>query len=69
LQRLDKKRCLKYLFFTCEEKFQKICALNFGVKEMGSHQNHSCVTLFLNGNNSTSTHGISMCNASSEISH
>jgi len=36
---------------------------------MGSHQNDSCVTYILNGNNSTSTHAIVMCNTSSESSH
>jgi len=36
---------------------------------MGDHQNHSCVTSILNGDNSTSTHAIGMCNTSSESSH
>jgi len=36
---------------------------------MGSHQNHSCITQILNGNNSMSTHAIGMCNTSSESSH
>jgi len=31
--------------------------------------NHSCVTYILNGNISTSTHAIGMCNTSSENSH
>ena len=36
---------LKYLIFTREEKSKKLkCLPNLGVKKMGSHQNHLCVT-------------------------
>jgi len=44
-----KGACLKYLVFTCEEKFQKIHALTIILgkekKIFGEcHQNHSCMT-------------------------
>jgi len=36
---------------------------------MGSHQNHSWMTIFLNGDNSMSTHAIGMCNTLPESCH
>jgi len=48
-----------------EKKLKNLCAYPNGVQQMGSHQNHSCVTL----NFECWYCVIGMCTTSSESSH